>query len=129
MAELGHLLISILQDAVVYNSRFETVGVSTVINATSSFTPGKPSLVLGNATITNPSANGNGIDIASGSIVNIGQVAFNVGSVSGTGFAVKGVVGSVFLNGNNLIAPGTNNKVSTEIGAGNVPLGTSLTPA
>jgi len=116
-------------DAVVYNSRFETVGVSTVINANSSFTVGRPSLVLGNATIANPSTNGNGIDIASGSIVNIAQVAFNIGSVSGTGFAVKGVAGSVFVNGNNLIVPGTNNKVSTAIGAGNIPLGTSLTPA
>jgi hypothetical protein len=33
------------------------------------------------------------------------------------------------VNGNNLIVPGTNNKVSTAIGAGNIPLGTSLTPA
>jgi hypothetical protein len=116
-------------DAVIYNTRIETVGVSTVINATSSFTAGKPALILANATIANPSANGNGIDIASGAITNIAQVAFNIGTSAGTGFAVKGVAGSVFVNGNNLIVPGTNNKVSTAIGAGNIPLGTSLTPA
>lgn len=116
-------------NAVVYNTRFETVGVSTVINAISSFTAGKPALVLGNATIVNPSANGNGIDIASGAITNIAQVAFNVGTSVGTGRAVKGILGSVFVNGNNLIVPGTNSKVSAAIGAGNIPLGTSLTPA
>jgi hypothetical protein len=116
-------------NAVVYNARFENVGVSTVINATSSFTAGKPVLVLGNATMANPNANGNGIDIASGAITNIAQVAFNIGTSTGTGRAVKGVAGSVFVNGNNLIVPGTNGKVSSAIGAGNIPLGTSLTPA
>lgn len=116
-------------DAVVYNSRFDSSGVSTSIYATSSFTAGKPALVLGNATITNTTANATGIDIASGAITNVAQVAFNVGTSAGTGFAVKGVLGSVFVNGNNLIVPGSNNKVSTAIGAGNIPLGTSLTPA
>jgi hypothetical protein len=116
-------------NAVVYNTRFENVGVSTVINAMSSFGAGQTALVLGNSTIANPSANGNGIDIAANAITNVAQVAFNVGTSVGTGFAVKGVGGSVFVNGNNLIVPGTNNKVSTAIGAGNIPLGTSLTPA
>jgi hypothetical protein len=119
-------------NAVVYNTRFENVGVSTtsaVINVLSSFAPGQTALVLGNSTIANPSANGNGIDIAANAITNVAQVAFNVGTSVGTGFAVKGVLGSVFVNGNNLIVPGTNNKVSTAIGAGNIPLGTSLTPA
>ncbi len=117
-------------NAVVYNTRFENVGVSTVINVLSSFTGGQyPALVLGSATIANPSANGSGINIASGAVTNVAQVAFNVGTSAGTGFAVKGVAGSVFVNGNNLIVPGTNNKISTAIGAGNIPLGTSLTPA
>lgn len=117
-------------NAVVYNTRFESVGVSTVINVLSSFSGGQqPALVLGNATITNPSANGSGINLALGAISNVAQVAFNVGTSAGTGFAVKGVAGSVFVNGNNLIVPGSNNKVSTAIGAGNIPLGTSLTPA
>lgn len=116
-------------DAVVYNSTFENVGVSTVINATSSFTAGKPALVLGNATITNATANASGIDIAAGAITNIAQVAFNIGTSAGTGFAVKGVSGSVFVNGNNLIVPESNNKVSSAIGAGNIPLGTSLSPS
>jgi hypothetical protein len=116
-------------NAVVYNARFENTGVTTAINVLSSFAPGQTALVLGNATVANPSANGNGIDIAANAITNIAQVAFNVGTSAGTGFAVKGVAGSVFVNGNNLIVPGTNNKVSTAIGAGNIPLGTSLTPA
>ena len=116
-------------DAIVYNTKFESSGVSTSIYAISSFNPGKPALVLGNATITNATANASGIDIAAGAITNVAQVAFNVGIATGTGFAVKGVLGSVFVNGNNLIVPGSNNKVSSAIGAGNIPLGTSLTPA
>jgi hypothetical protein len=116
-------------NAVVYNARFENTGVTTAINVLSSFVPGDTALVLGNATVANPSANGNGIDIAANAITNVAQVAFNVGTSVGTGRAVKGVAGSVFVNGNNLIVPGTNDKVSTAIGAGNIPLGTSLTPA
>jgi len=116
-------------NAVVYNTRFENTGVTTAISVLSSFTSGQTALVLGNASITNPSANGNGIDIAANAITNVAQVAFNVGTSVGTGRAVKGVAGSVFVNGNNLIVPGTNDKVSTAIGAGNIPLGTSLTPA
>jgi hypothetical protein len=111
--------------AVVYNARFEKSGTSAAINATSGF-GALPSLVLGNATISNSNADGVGIDIAN-STVNIGQTTFNVGTAAGTGFAVKGVSGAVFVNGNNLIVPGTNNKISTAITR--VALGTSLTPA
>lgn len=114
-------------DAVVYNSRFETMGGSFVIKTNSSFTPGKASLVLGNATLANPNLNASGIEIASGSIVNAAQVAFNVGSATGSGFAVKGVSGSVFINGNNIVVAGTNSKISSAITR--VALTTSLTPA
>lgn len=115
-------------DAVIGNSRFESAsGATTMIGANSSFNVGKPALSLANSWIVNPSANGNGIEIANGAITNVGQVAFSVGTSAGTGFAVKGVAGGVFVNGNNLIVPGTNNKISTAITR--VALGTSLTPA
>jgi hypothetical protein len=114
-------------DAVVYNTRIEKTGIGTAVIANSSFTAGKPSLILGNATIANPTANSDGILVPSGSTVNIAQVAFNI--ADGTGFAVKGVDGSVVVNGNNLFVPGTNNKISSAIGAGNIPLTTTFTSA
>jgi hypothetical protein len=115
-------------DAVIANARFESAnGATTMISANSSFNVGRPALSLANSWIVNPSVNGNGIEIANGATANVGQVAFSVGTAAGTGFAVKGVSGAVFVNGNNLIVPGTNNKISTAITR--VPLGTSLTPA
>jgi hypothetical protein len=115
-------------DAVITNARFESSnGATTMIGANSSFNVGRPALSLANSWIVNPSVNGNGIEIASGAAVNVGQVAFSVGAAAGTGFAVKGVSGAVFVNGNNLIVPGTNNKVSTTITR--IALGTSFTPA
>jgi hypothetical protein len=115
-------------DAVIANSRFETAaGATTMIGVNSSFTVGRPALSLANSWIVNPSENGSGIEIASGATTNVGQVAFSVGTAAGTGFAVKGVSGAVFVNGNNLIVPGTNNKISTAITR--VALGTSFTPA
>jgi hypothetical protein len=115
-------------DAVIANSRFESAaGATTMIGANSSFNVGKPTLSIANSWIVNPSADGNGIEIANGATTNVGQVAFSVGSSAGTGFAVKGVSGAVFVNGNNLIVPGTNNKISTAITR--VALGTALTPA
>lgn len=115
-------------DAVIANSRFESAsGATTMIGVNSSFNSGKPALNVANAWIVNPSANGNGIEIASGATTNVGQVAFSVGSSAGTGFAVKGVSGAVFVNGNNLIVPGTNNKISNAITR--IALTTSLTPA
>ena len=112
-------------NAVIYNTRLEKSGTTALINAVSSF-DSKPSLILGNATLVNANANATGIDI-NNSTVNIAQVAFNLGSATGTGFAVKGVSGAVFINGNNVIVPGTNNKISTAITR--VALGTALTPA
>jgi hypothetical protein len=115
-------------DAVVGNSRFESaVGAATMIGVNSSYDSEKPGLTLANAWIVNPSANGNGIEIASGAIANVGQVAFNVGVASGTGFAVKGSAGAVFINGNNLIVPTSNSKISNAITR--ISLITSLTPA
>jgi hypothetical protein len=115
-------------DAVIANARFEGAnGATTMIGANSSFNVGQPSLSLANSWIVNPTVNGDGIEIANGATVNVGQVAFSVGGAAGTGFAVKGVAGAVFVNGNNLIVPGTNDKISTAITR--IPLGTSLTPA
>ena len=114
-------------NAVVYNTRIEKTGIGTAIVAKSSFTAGKPSLILGNATIVNPIANSDGILVPSGSTVNIAQVAFNI--AAGTGFAVKGSAGSVVVHGNNLFVPGTTNKISSGIGAGNIPLTTTFTAA
>jgi hypothetical protein len=115
-------------DAVIANARFESAsGATTMIGANSSFNIGKPALSLANSWIVNPSVNGNGVEIANGAIVNVGQVAFSVGTAVGTGFAVKGVSGAVFVNGNNLIVSGTNNKISTAITR--VALSTSFTPA
>jgi len=114
-------------NAVVYNTRIEKTGIGTAIVAKSSFTVGKPSLILGNATIVNPIANSDGILVLSGSTVNIAQVAFNI--AAGTGFAVKGSAGSVVVHGNNLFVPGTTNKISSGIGAGNIPLTTTFTAA
>jgi hypothetical protein len=114
-------------DAVIGNSRFESVGAATMIGVNSSFNVGQPGLTLANAWIVNPSANGNGIEIASGTMANVGQVAFNVGTAAGTGFAVKGTAGAVFVSGNNLIVPTSNSKISSAITR--VALTTSLTPA
>ena len=115
-------------DAVIANARFESAnGATTMIGANSSFNVGRPALSLANSWIVNPNVNGNGIEIANGATTNVGQVAFSVGTAAGTGFAVKGVSGAVFVNGNNLIVPGTNSKISTAITR--VALGTSLTPA
>jgi hypothetical protein len=114
--------------ATIFNAIFDSIlGQTTSLNILSPFVPGQNSLILGNVTLINPSVNGNGIDLASGVIANVAQTTFNVGTAAGTGFAVKGVSGAVFVNGNNLIVPGTNNKISTAITR--VALLTSLTPA
>jgi hypothetical protein len=115
--------------ATITSSRFESSGpgATTMIGTNSSFTPGAPTLTLGNSWIVNPMANGNGIEMANGSIASVATVAFNVGAAAGTGFAVKGVAGATFVNGNNLFVAGTNSKISTAITR--VPLVTSLTPA
>lgn len=117
--------------AIIENSKFEGYyGATTMISVNSTF--GTPSatnvaLTLGSSTIINSTTNGNGLELASGVITNVGQAAFSIGTAAGTGFAVKGVAGAVFVNGNNLIVPGTNNKISTAITR--TALGTSLTPA
>jgi hypothetical protein len=114
-------------NAVVYNTRFENAGGTNIVDVISPFAPGGVALVLANSTIGNPNANGNGINLESGTTSQVAQVGFNVGTAAGTGFAVKGVSGAVFINGNNVIVPGTNSKISTAITR--VPLVTSLTPA
>jgi hypothetical protein len=105
-------------NAIIANSRFESTGATTMIGVDSS------SLSIANSWIVNPSPNGSGIEIASGATATVGQVAFSVGSAAGSGFAVKGVSGSIFVYGNNLIAPVTNNKIS--VAMSKIPLGTTF---
>ena len=88
---------------------------------------GSVALSIGNSLLSSRAANGNGINIALGSTAN---AAYNVFSIpAGTGFAVKGVLGSFFINGSNSMVPGTNVKVSSAIGAGNIPYTGSFTAA
>ena len=91
-----------------------------VINLT-----GASTINIGNTTITNSQANGNGVNIAAGSTAVVGQCAFDV--PTGTGYAIKGVTGSVLVYANNIIAYGKNNKISSAMTS--IPMGTSFTPA
>lgn len=90
------------------------------VNATSVFS-------IGNSYAYNQYQNGNGISIAPG-----GQVvcANNVFQITGTsGFVVVGSLGSVFTHANNSFVYGTSNKISSAIGAGNVPMSTTFVSA
>ena len=82
---------------------------------------------LGLTSFTSGAPNGNGVDIAAGATAVIGVCSFAI--PNGTGFAIKGVAGSLLFTGSNLIFPGTNAKKSAAIGAGDIPLTTTLTAA
>lgn len=88
---------------------------------------GSVALTIGNSILTSTATNGNGINIALGATASAAINAFSIRA--GTGFAVKGVAGSFFVNGQNIMVPGTNVKVSTAMGAGNIPYTTSFTAA
>ena len=81
-------------------------------------------ITAGNSTFTNTRANSNGINIAAGTTCVVGQSAFDI--PAGTGYAVKGVAGSVFVYANNIIAYGKNNKISSAMTS--IPMGTNFTP-
>lgn len=120
--------------ASIGNSKFQTTSTSSavaVIRAISSFSGSPATLVLGNSILLNSNTNGDGIYIGSGAVANVGQVAFNIGTALGTGFAVNGVAGATLISAANTfgvlpVSPfATNNKVATAIT--NASLGTSLT--
>jgi len=120
--------------ASISNSKFETTSTSSavaVIRAISSFSGAPATLVIGNTLISNLNTNGDGIYIGAGAVAQVGQVAFNVGTALGTGFAVNGVTGATLISGANVfgvlpVSPFlTNNKVATTIT--NAALSTSLT--
>jgi hypothetical protein len=101
-------------------------GFGTQFNPISAPT-GSVALSIGNSLLSSAATNGNGINIALGATASAAINAFSVRA--GTGFAVKGVAGSFFINGQNVMVPGTNVKVSTAMGAGNIPYTTSFTAA
>jgi len=111
-------------NVIMFNSRLTTSTGTNVIEAVSGF-GGGVSLIGGSLVIINSQANGNGVNISSGATVNIANSAFQVGTSAGTGRAVYGVSGSIFVNGTNTIIYGTNAKRSTAIT--NVPHVTSFT--
>lgn len=88
---------------------------------------GSVALAIGNSTLSSTATNGNGINIAAAAAVNAAYNAFSIRA--GTGFAVKGVSGSFFINGSNSMVPGTNVRISSAIGAGNIPYTNSFTAA
>jgi hypothetical protein len=111
---------------IMFNSRLSTLTGNNVIEAVSGF-GADVSLTGGSLVIINSKANGNGVNISSGATVNIVNSAFQVGTSAGTGRAVFGVAGSIFVNGTNTIIFGTNAKRSTAIT--NVPHVTTFTAA
>jgi hypothetical protein len=111
---------------IMFNSRLSTSTGNNVIEAVSGF-GADVSLTGGSLVIINSNANGNGVNISSGATVNIVNSAFQVGTSAGTGRAVFGVAGSIFVNGTNTIIFGTNAKRSTAIT--NVPHVTTFTAA
>jgi hypothetical protein len=82
-------------------------------------------ITAGNSTFSNTLTNSNGINISAGATAVVGQCAFDV--ATGTGYAIKGVTGSVLVHANNIIAYGKNNKISSAMTA--IPMATSFTPA
>lgn len=101
-----------------------TVGISCAGSDVVSIT-GSSVINAGNCTFGSSAANSNGINIGAGATAVIGQCAFDV--PTGTGYAVKGVAGSVFVYANNIIAYGKNNKISSAMTS--VPMGTTFAPA
>lgn len=77
--------------------------------------------------IQNTGANSNGVSVAATGIFSSGYNSFDV--TSGTGFAIRGVAGATVLHGYSAITPGKNARISSALGAGNVPVTTSFTAA
>lgn len=78
---------------------------------------------IGYSAFTNTTANGTGIDVSSGATFVTSSVVYNI--VSGTGYAVRGVAGSVFVYSYNSMLPGTNTRISSAMTS--IPMTTSFT--
>jgi len=68
---------------------------------------------VGYSAITNTKANGNGVSIAAGATYVASGTIYNV--IAGTGKAVTGSAGSIYLRGGNSFLYGTNNSIDTSI--------------
>lgn len=95
----------------------ETATASTLIKVNSG------TLNIGNSTITSTTSNGTGFDVSAGATLVAGQNAFNV--VAGTGKAVYGVTGSVFMYALNMMVYGTNQNISSAMTS--IPMSTTFT--
>lgn len=103
----------------VNNVTIQAAG-SEIINASGSGT-----LSIGNSTLSSSKANATGIALQNTVVCNAVQNVFNI--PSGTGYAVNGVLGTVFVHAFNAFAPGSNNKIKNTVAA--VPFTTSLVSA
>lgn len=102
-----------------YNTTFQTTTGSNVINAISSLgTPFNPitaptgsiAFVGGNCTFTSTTTNGSGIVMSANASSVVAQCSFVI--PVGTGSSVGGSATCYFINGNNLVFPGTNSTVA-----------------
>ena len=80
------------------------------------YSRGGAAISCSNTRMTNDNVNGTGINL-NGSVTTAicVQCHFDIGSSSGTGFAVSGASGTTLVHGNNLFYPGGNNKLSTNV--------------
>lgn len=78
---------------------------------------------IGYSAFTSTATNGTGVNVASGATYVAGSVVYNI--AAGTGYAVKGVAGSVFVYSYNSIMPGTNARISSAMTS--IPMTTSFT--
>lgn len=86
-----------------------TATATNVVNVASG------TLSCGMSAFSNTKANGNGVYIAAGAYYIAGQVTSNI--ALGTGKAVTGVAGSVYLRGGNYFLYGTNNGIGASVTA------------
>ena len=75
----------------------ELVGSSTVLS-------------IGYSSFTSSTTNGNGISIGAGATATVGDCFYNI--PLGTGYAVTGSAGGIYVRGGNQAVPGTNNTVN-----------------
>lgn len=95
----------------------ETATASTLFKLNSG------TLNIGNSTITSSASNSSGFDISAGATLVCGQNAFNV--VAGTGKAVYGVAGSIFMYALNMMVYGSNQNISSAMTS--IPMSTTFT--
>lgn len=102
------------------NCWFETDYSSAVV-----FVDNSSIFSVGYSFIYNKNTAGDGISIATG-----GQTiaAHNTFQITGSsGFAVRGIIGSIFIHALNCFVPGSNNKMSSAMGAGAIAMTSSFT--